>query len=43
MFMKSDESIGHPPNFRYNISLTGIIKIYMVFYYVIISLFNLIF
>ncbi len=37
VFMKSDESIGHPPNFRYNISLTDIIKIYMVFYYVIIS------
>ncbi len=40
MSMKSDESIGHPQHFRYNISLTDIIKIFvMVFYrdYFIIS------
>ncbi len=38
MFMKSDESIGHPQHFRYNISLTDIIEIFvMVFYHVIIS------
>ncbi len=38
MFMKSDESIGHPQHFRYNISLTDIIEILlMVIYHVIIS------
>ncbi len=44
MFMKSDESTGHPQCFRFNISLTDIIEIFvMVFYHVIISLFHLIF
>ncbi len=38
MFMKRDESIDHPQHFRYNISLTDIIEIFvMVFYHVIIS------
>ncbi len=37
VFMKSDESIGHPQHFRYNISLTDRIEIFvMVFYHVII-------
>ncbi len=38
MSMKSDETIGHPQHFRYNILLTDIIVIFvMVFYHVIIS------
>ncbi len=44
MFMKSDESIDHTQHFRYYISLTDIIEMFvMVFYHVIISLFHLIF
>ncbi len=38
MFMKSDESIDHTQHFRYNISLTDIIVIFVcLFYHVIIS------
>ncbi len=43
VFMKSDESIDHTQHFRYNISLTDRIEIFMMFYHVIISLFHLIF